>query len=358
LADGVLSARIKTISPVHIGSGRSDLISNNDFAAEGSRIWVIDLERMFEEAERSGIFDKVGFDAPINKLLGPDQYEKYSKYSLNNLPGINSIVEQIKTAHSCPYIPGSSLKGAIRTALAYAMVMDGVIKIQEGSIGDYPRTAGKSIESKLFGYNANEDVMRALQVSDTEGVSSISLDSVVLYSVRDRSGDQRLIPKEPRNNYTFAMEMIPENTELDLSIKIDNYLFSDKNSRELNFDSKKDWVRNFPKHCNDFSQAIIDSELRFHGKYHVPKMKAFYEMLDSQLKSLNREKQFLLQISWGTGWSSKTIGLALDDDMFYYVIDKFRLDKGRNTVFPKTQRIIERGNVAEMPLGWIRVDLS
>ena len=360
MPDNILNAKVHTISPVHIGSGRSDLVPSYDFVTEDSKIWVIDHEKMFEEAEKNGLFDKVGFDAPINKLLKPDQYKQCSKYSLNNLPGVNKIVEQIKTARSCPYIPGSSLKGAIRTALAYAMVKGGVVKIRKDDMGDNPRTADKFIEDKLFGSNANKDVMRALQVSDTEGVKAIALNSIALYSIRDRPGEVTLIPKEPRSEYTFPIEVIPENTDLSSSIKIDSYLFKEKNSRELGFDNKKDWVRNFAKHCNDLACDIINIELQFYDKYRIPRIKAFYERLNKQLNEINPEKQFLLHISWGTGWASKTIiGNLMDEDLLGEVVGRFNLDKGRGySVFPKTRRIIERGNIPEMPLGWIRVDLS
>ena len=357
MPDNIFNAKVHTITPVHIGSGRGDLVPNYDFVTEGNIIWVIDHEKMFEIVPDE-VFNKMGFDAPIHKLLKPDQYKLCSKYSLNNLAGINRIVEQIKNSRHYPYIPGSSLKGAIRTALAYAMVKEGIADIQMKNIGDNPRTADNSIEAMLFGSDPNHDVMRALQVSDTEGVRLIALNSVSLYSVRDKAGDAALIPKEPRSEYTFPVEVIPEGIELSSSIKIDNQLFKEKNSHKLSFDSKKDWVLNFVKHCNDFAYAIISSELRFYDEYHVPRIKAFYERLSRHLQEINQEKQFLLQISWGTGWSSKTIGLALDDNIFNAVIDKFNLDKGRKSVFPKTRRIIERGNIPEMPLGWIRVDLS
>ena len=87
-------------------------------------------------------------------------------------------------------------------------------------------------------------------------------------------------------------------------------------------------------------------------------MSSFYSNLKEQFEQIDQERQFFLQMSWGTGWMAKTIGLAMDDGAFFGVVDRFRLDKGRNAeIFPKTRKLVERGNLAEMPLGWVRVDL-
>ncbi|HGE71690.1 TPA: type III-A CRISPR-associated RAMP protein Csm5 [Candidatus Poribacteria bacterium] len=356
MPDKIYNAKITTISPVHVGSGKGELIYDYDFVADGNKIWVIDHEKMFNVVSDE-VFNKVGSDAPINELLKPNQYNQCSKYSLNRLADIKKIVVQIKNAYHRPYIPGSSIKGAIRTALAYAMVDQNVVNVEKRNIDNNTRTADSRIEKVLFGDDPNHDVMRTLQISDTESVNAIALDKVALYSVKRNANEERLIPKEPRTEYMFPVEVIPEGTELNFSIKIDGYPFEGRNSQKLRFGDKKGWIINFTKYCNDFARAEIRNELWFYERYKIPKMKAFYEKLSKQLNELNPERQFLLQISWGTGWSSKTIGLALDDDIFYYVIDKFNLDRGRKTVFPKTRRIVERGNIPEMPLGWIKVDL-
>jgi len=55
--------------------------------------------------------------------------------------------------------------------------------------------------------------------------------------------------------------------------------------------------------------------------------------------------------AWATGWGAKTIGIGLEDDVFYRMKSQFRLGRKDEEEFPKSRRLIESGSAAEMPLG-------
>jgi CRISPR-associated protein Csm5 len=349
-----MKAKITILSPVHIGSGKGEIKADDDFVSDNSFIYVIDHDKMFEQAGEAS-WQGNNIDVRISNILKPNQYKACSHYSLNRTDGnVRRIIEQIKNAHYRPYIPGSSIKGAIRTALAYAMAKGNVAEISIDNMGYNPRTAGKSLESKLFGADPNRDMMRALQVSDTQGAeNSLALRSVVLYTLR-----QEGLEAKDRNQFLFHTEVIPEGGELEFTIKLDSHLLRDDISKKLGFDVRKQWLQEFPKHCNTFAEKLISSERTFYNKHKLFSVRDFYNNLRGQIGQIDKEKQFFLQMSGGTGWTAKTVGTAMDKETYWDVVDRFKLDKGKDAdIFPKTRKLVERGNLAEMPLGWVRVDL-
>ena len=77
---------IEVLSPVHIGSGRPDLVQDLDYVT-ARRIYVIDQEQMLaglpperwaraEEAE------------PLSRLLSVNEYTRFARYTLNNPVGV------------------------------------------------------------------------------------------------------------------------------------------------------------------------------------------------------------------------------------------------------------------------------
>ncbi|MCD6474474.1 MAG: type III-A CRISPR-associated RAMP protein Csm5 [Thermoplasmata archaeon] len=123
--------KIETLSPIHIGSGEK--ISPMEYVMD-NKFNRIDMDELFRDKE----FNVNGFieDTRLNSFYLGDKYGNIAKrhvmYSLDiskdALDHIMSkkseILEFIKTGGK-PYIPGSSIKGAIRTAIMwYALKND------------------------------------------------------------------------------------------------------------------------------------------------------------------------------------------------------------------------------------------
>src|SRR5690606_2029878 len=84
------------------------------------------------------------------------------------------IQEQIKDPWDRPYIPGSSLKGALRTAIAFVGAAQRKIQINPAEFRRDSRFAAQPLEQKILnaanvppGKVPNYDLLRALQISDT-----------------------------------------------------------------------------------------------------------------------------------------------------------------------------------------------
>jgi len=160
--------------------------------------------------------------------------------------GVRTIREQIKDCYHRPYIPGSSLKGAIRTALAWAMLKDGVIRLEKGVIGDNPRNAAKELMKKLFGADPNHDLLRAMHVFDPEPVSvgeCMELSMVSIYSLTQHAGKEFLRPKG--SGYRFTAETIRPGARFSGEISFDNTLLAKEVAGRLRFQRNLPYLQNF-----------------------------------------------------------------------------------------------------------------
>lgn len=173
--------RIRTLTAIHVGSGET-LMNNNDFfidedtyrkEAKGKIIGIIDPKKVLEIIGTENIdmwLTKIANKQPITDLMSGSQLpEKYTKriILLRTSKRSNELKEYIHDGMGRPYIPGSSIKGAIRTAVVTSLAskmavgeLDTSMYYRAGKIG------GTTIEKKMFGKDPQEDIFRFLQVGD------------------------------------------------------------------------------------------------------------------------------------------------------------------------------------------------
>lgn len=352
---------IETLSPVHIGTGNT-LLRDFDFAVRdgerpGEKItWVIDRERLAEELydDESPDFEKLVQGSPPTDLLYDDEYKESSpfiRYCLKGEDiGSDEIRELIKDPWHRPYIPGSSLKGAIRTALIYhALGQSGL----PSSINDEEiriRTlAGKD---KL----ANYDLLRALRISDSEPGKQ---DWMRPYTVA-------VVSNGKANGITISLEVIKARSEFTGSLVLDEFLIEPKNASDLGWsDHQLELLETISEAVNAFSRKRIEREIqRWQSVEGGNQIAEFYQRRLRDLDQLKPD-EFILQVGWGGGWDSKTPGLQeyCSEDEFNHLVRAEKIvHRGKfnsNWHVPKSRRVkVDDENKPAQPLGWIKVHME
>lgn len=363
--------RVELLSPLHIGSGRADLVYDYDFVMEGDRILVMDIDKVLE-AVPEGALRQPG-EPTISRLLrSPQQRGACVAYSLRfrgaGPPSPQSLREYIKDGFGRPYLPGSSLKGAIRTALAWAQYLP---PLNARELGESTREADQNLERQWFVPATDVerrdlphyDLLRSLKVGDLYPVGQAVMEALAVntFSLRERSLRQR----SPQPTFLEALGL---GTVLEGEMALETYLFSAQ-AAKLNFKAKSPLLRDMVQHYRDFAGALIQKELEFYRGY-APALVTFYERLELEQEKLSGH-QFLLQIAWGAGWRAKTIGTKLEPREIEAVSNRWRRRDGRlelerwqrsptfPNIFPKTRRLVLGGTQeAREPLGWVRVELT
>jgi CRISPR type III-A-associated RAMP protein Csm5 len=344
---------LEVLTPLHIGSGRADLLNDLDYVS-GERLYVIDQERMLAALPTSKL-RQAEQAAPLSRLLTDDEQRRYARYTLNNPQGrrpVPRVIDQIKRATGEPYVPGSSLKGVVRTALVRAALQAEERMVQRHDLGYNPRFADDPLVGRLLGKDPNRDLLRALQIADSDPVApegSLDLVQIALYTLR--GNPMRLTPKG--EGWSFFVEVVQPGTRLTTTVGIDDFLLQNRMLRHAGMGGHADLVRQWLVHCHAFSQAIIAHERAFYTRHGLPELATFYADLEARATRLAAQGSTVVQMSWGTGWLSKTLGPTLEADTLADIRDQFRLGRQNVPIFPKTRRLVEQNGAPVAPPGWV-----
>ena len=361
---------VSLLTPMHIGTGR-DLLNQYDYAIHGGKTWRINEDALLDAvlAEDPRQAAQLAKTPPADLLTNADFQEGSDlfRYVLQGTPRSNAhgaqLKEQLKNAYDQPYLPGSSLKGALRTAIAWYAWGAARLRPEPHRMGRSRQWAGQEYERILLGKNPNHDLLRALQVSDSAPVAPSAL-MVMNVRVLNRGGKIDGAPVE--------MEAIRPDTQFKLSIKLDNALFSDWAKRGgLNLRGQ-DWLL----HLGDVAQAHSNDRIQrelawFKSMKGVDRIAGFYQRLAKVGGKLGGS-MFFVELGWGTGWESKTFGSRLESDERFMerIIRDYRLARGsreHGDPFPKSRRAAVSfrrdpdGRLIETPatpLGWALVEMK
>ncbi len=361
---------ITTLTPLHIGTGRN-LLHGYDYVVHNRQTWIIDRDALaaaIYDRSRSE-FDDLIKGAPADDLLTAADFRPDSPLFRYVLPGEPrsgktgaEIQEQFKDAWDRPYIPGSSLKGAIRTALAFAGWLDRKLVFKASDVGNKRKTAGQPLEQKLF-YgqglrpDPNHDLLRILQVGDSAPDEQRRM---TLQNVRVITGTQSGSPIE--------LETVPAGVTFSADLVLDGYLRREEVARRLGWQSDQlKWVRGLRQAANHLTRRRLSHERQRWGNADYGVLRSNIAKLIRIFEQLDRKTEFMLQLGWGGGWDSKTFGDVLTEDSseFEQVVRQFEDDMDRQGSFehgdrfPKSRRlIVNEADEPIAPLGWIRVKME
>lgn len=384
--------RIRTVSPLHIGTGNT-LRRNYDYVTKRGRTWVIDQEALAETlySDSTSDFQALVDGARAGDFIREGDYDEDNplfRYVLTGEPKARShgaeVQELIKDVWGQPYIPGSSIKGAMRTAIGAYGLLDvdekgtPIHRLDVQELGKNPKTAAQPLEAKVLygnypkpGLKPNYDLMRAVQVSDSAPDPERRMSLINVNVVTHR-----------KTQSPIELEAIPREREFVARLTLDGYLRGktpvayrgdEQPPRErLGFSKdQRRWLNHIAYLMNTFSLLRIEAELkRWKDRDGAGNVRSLYDEL---YKIANRhvdniEKgQFLMQLGWGTGWDSKTFSrfLRQDDGKFAAVTrryDKRLIRQGTyqpGDRFPKSRRMVMQGDEKpHWPMGWVLVTME
>jgi CRISPR-associated protein Csm5 len=298
-----------------------------------------------------------------------------------------------------PYLPGTEIKGAIRTAVAWWLLRQkNLAALRQKLLQRLPQhqpsrrelvQAGQWLEQSLFGSDPNHDILRSLRVQDSTPVEPERLKVFpVIVAVRTNKGLQWLqSPRggERRSRYTDDHRQAVANfcecldggvSGVKLTVASDTFLSDGEIERgevklsvpeELGWEeTKRQAVANWETACNELAKEVAESERNWwkevkdatHDigvKTVAARMERFYDELSNRIKAESDEAVFL-NIGWGGGWRTKTVVELFGDEAVQEVVSRYGLDRGSHSrPFPKTRKVAWRGGNDFVPLGWLKL---
>lgn len=381
-----MRCRVELLSPLHIGNGNE--LKMVDFYLDDDKKLIkrIDFNKFISYCFENGInlmeelnkrHYKTGRDFSITKFMDakgidPDDFTSYE------IPAIIEKREResefaVRGHIKCDgaYIPGSSIKGAIRTALMWSFLNEGDnVNVLFNELDYWIRKRGgidlkkidDQISQEVFGNDAHHDIFRALRISDT---GTMDLEHLEVSEIKI-VGNLQDIP--------VYIENLKTGTEATFDLYLDEDLLNTE-KKELDFKNHKlrgyMHVNKICEVCNAFSKRVVEEHLRYvWEQYDCESTIGMFETLRSEIEGCG-DNEAVLHIGWGGGWYSTTIGLLVETypefttsaeggERKWYLREstlrhKFKLGKNPRTHryasrFPKTRRITIKGE----PLGWVK----
>ena len=222
-----MKANIKVLSPVHIGSGEkytaSEYVKSKAKTKKGNILNIIkrmDVSNYFISLDddrkdefladlSNPNFNLKNFD---NKI--PNEYMKYRAIdkTKKDIAPTQEITEAIKTLNEL-YIPGSSIKGAIKSAILYRELDDDLIDDIARSVvrrnGSVDRRKYEGFMNSIFTSNrvnmksrtqpAQKDIMKFLQISDSTTIKSPTIYDVATVMASYHKGKHEYYSRNKRS---------------------------------------------------------------------------------------------------------------------------------------------------------------
>ena len=367
--------QLKTITPVHIGTG--ERLSQIDGFYNNGRWNRIDVDAVLatiDESELNRLTIAMGQrDFQWQRYRPMNQLSTAYTLPCPEAPGETEIREAFKDVFGQPMIPGSSIKGAIRTALLWGLI-DEDKKAFNYSVSDLEEQlqrrpnrswVGQPIERYVLGKDPNHDLMRVVQVSDTASLPINALEMGLAWTVTLNRAGELVQKREGDREYKTFVEQLRAEQTLDFSIKIDKTLFGSREKAELGYSDRQEQVvcEALADVCNFVAKGLATDEAEFYDYYGLPELANFYESLSNQIEGL-QDGGFILPLGWGTGYRAKTVTELLtaeDKDLNMKLRRRFRLGNSRSRgdyydpEFPKTRRVLYDQQRPTSPLGWVQI---
>lgn len=371
---------LKTLTPVHIGSG-AVLRKNMDFIQRENKLHIIDynkLGKILNKKQIDLLTSYIENDEPITKALPQDlPYERYSKKTilLHTNTSVLDFHEFITNAQNQPYIPGSSIKGYINTALFKKRVED-VYKQGKIKLSTFHERWNKVKEKKEYNFT-DKDIFddtgikdethfsRFYRFSDAHFQSGTTYVDIINTYVLTPEDDW-----EKRPNLQNLAELIPsgELSHLTLQIPDEKTPFHHTITEKIKQHLPHTFQKYFPLKIhhlfsliNQHTKALIEKELSILETTNEP----FSETYENVLTKISRELEeniqntspttAILRIGKFTGFNNLTGHWQegyMEVEAYNQLIEQLN-GKTNISLFPKSRRCTSKGE----PIGFVELKL-
>ncbi|MBC7188943.1 type III-A CRISPR-associated RAMP protein Csm5 [Candidatus Aerophobetes bacterium] len=311
-----------------------------------------------------------------NRLLNFSFVESAASYFTLCPRGISGRLRTfVRDAFARPYIPGSSIKGALRVSIMYVILKRMKENVRKSmldrfvqrKIGEYRRDrrgrAGfgwfkerfkkkfaEELERKIFKDfvlrgrregDAHHDILRYLKVSDS---SFLDRNSLVVEEVKVLSVGRG---RDFRGGSIFV-ECVPAGKEFEFEIKMDREILDNfmKENPHLSYDFDKDKLYDILLHpleaAKEKAQDLLEEEKNFFKE----------NTLIRGVLEFEREKPNF-RLGWGQGLLGASIDLLLTMEIRQNLRNTLFRDCG-NTPAPKTRRLVVDGK--NQTFGWCVIE--
>ena len=380
-----MKATIQTLTPIHIGNGTT-YNKNIDFIQAGSKIGIVDDAKVLNYIGEENLHQWIAaIERGNNEFIGllkgrglvDDDLEKICKRMCRlRTPNHQStqLKEHYRTSMTGVTIPGSSLKGCMKTAIldfltgqdSFVFNIDEIKfpRLGRGQSTTVADWKDSSVDKRLFGDTANDKSTRFLKIGDM----SFPEAHTEIHEIKILNIENDVWVFKPGQH--FLAEAIPAGSKAEFSLSIDELHLQrnqEKNPGLWPKEKMEPLSNGYQSLCNiinDFTTSLIKWELDLLKNEDLPvagdHMLDHYKMVLGEIEKCT-PSEFVIRIGANSGWIFMTGGWwrrftenISDDDLsslrmaiqkkYYHDMD----------LWPKTRKISTSGQI----FGFVKVSRS
>ena len=362
---------VEILTPTHIGgAGENHWQNGIDFVAKDGKTWILDFNKLCKVIPVDKItlaFTRADRNTTIESLIRNLSIGSVSNKTFNfpNPSGSELKRHIFNGMNGKPYIPGSSIKGAIASILVNYFSKKA------------PFDKFKDPSSKILGSTDNS-IMRYFQFTDVPFETTV-LKNTKIFNLQKKVGaNWEGGWKQSRDSTTTVFNPIGFNTVYEILIpkekskmmlsfkkKAIEQLYSPQNkANEKNIPPSHTagWITNNPmaELCsiiNKHTLAFLDKEIKFYEKYKFDdnSESAYEELLNlkEKTKNLDSSTSCILRLAAGSGFHSITGDWQCDD---YIQTGEHRDGRNAGKRKYKSRKLAFEKDVFQ-PMGFIKLAL-
>jgi CRISPR-associated protein Csm5 len=355
-----MNYRLTALTPLLVGDGQK--LSPIDYMVWKDQVNVLDQRRIFRllakgprlesylaqlrKAEKLDFASWGGFAQNFAGRRIPFEHSSSTTY-WEQARAENLFIPTFCSGPNGPYLPGSAIKGALRTGLVFTRWNSGVLReIASRMDGDRgPRKPGESAELMTLGPSTS-DPMRVLSTADSNTIlpSAFKIYLLKVSTLQQRPGKFEVGWKP---NPTFAEMATPGSV---FTGEMHEIAWRRRNSAG---------VEQIFKAANQHAAKLIAAQKHYADTAELPRLKASLESLEASLAAVG-QSGCIINLGWGAGLLGKAAFLDTEDEEYRKILRTlpFYSKAIRSGMpFPKTRRIVFEGNQPATLPGWAKLEM-
>ncbi len=368
--------RLTCLTPVLVGDGEK--LSAIDYMVWKDHVSVLDQRRIFrllakgprlegyltqlKKADKLDFASWGGFAQNFADRRIPFEHASSSAY-WERASGESLHIPTFARGASGPYLPGSAIKGTLRTGMLFAGLKPGMLRdVAQLFGGDRPpRRPAEGPESAALG-SSGHSRMRAIAVGDSGPVNPSAM-KVYLLRVSTLlargAGNYALGWKQSQRGSVDGAR--PDDaTPIFAEMAVPGSVF--EGSWEEKVVRAAGRAQIFEA-ANKYAESMLAAHRQYAGWAGLEIMGRKVSELEAKLAAIDRSASCMVSIGWGGGLLSKTPWIEKDQDGEQYrqilrSVSLYRRAIDSGLPFPKTRRILFQENKPASLPGWALLDVA
>jgi CRISPR-associated protein Csm5 len=379
--------RVTCLTPTLVGDGQK--LAPIDYMVWKDYVNVLDQKRIFrllakgprlegylnqlKKAEKLDFGSWGGFAQNYAGRRIPFEHPSSTQY-WEKARAENLFIPTFSTGPKGPYLPGTAIKGALRTGVVHGRLSERALNdlaAQANSEGRLPRNPGSSVEASALG-NGGADSMRLIAAFDSDTVPESTFKIFLLrvatiesrgagkFEVSWKQSPRGSVKRAEDSTPTFA-EMTAPGTVFEGQWSENSFLAQPEIAKALRKREPLDVTAMFAL-LNAFTEQGLQLQKQYAERTGLPVLRATVEQLQTRLNEVREAgRGCVFPLGWGAGFLSKAAILDTQNETYRQILGQvgfYARAIQSGLPFPKTRRIVFLGNQPATLPGYVHFEIQ